>query len=111
MRDIIDFVLKTTKTQAFVPLHIPSFIGNEMSMLPKLFSQRLSRVSVNMLTNLKHLMAECCGRKRPQQVATVNGASALQVVNHCELQGLGLVIWLLRRTRLRLLPTSARHCS
>lgn len=77
MLDIIEFVRDYYQTQAFVPLHIPSFIGNEEEYVAKTIQSTFVSSVGEYVDQFEHLMAECCGSEAA--VAIVNGTSALQV--------------------------------
>ena len=77
MLDIINFVRDYYQTEAFVPLHIPSFIGNEESYVVKTIQSTFVSSVGEYVDQFEHLMAEYCDSEAA--VAIVNGTSALQV--------------------------------
>lgn len=75
--DVIDFVRSQFKTNDFIPLHAPTFIGNEKKyVLDTIDSTFVSSVGA-FVDRFEKELAEYTNAKR--SVAVVNGTSALQV--------------------------------
>lgn len=76
-KNFVDFVKKTYKTNDFIPLHEPRFLGNEKKyVIDAIDSSFVSSVGAY-VDKFEHEIQEITGAK--YAVATVNGSSALHV--------------------------------
>lgn len=87
MLDIIDFVRDYYQTEEFIPLHIPSFIGNEEEYVAKTIQSTFVSSVGEYVDQFEQVMAKYCGSEAA--VATVNGTSALQVALRIAGVGIG----------------------
>lgn len=77
MQDVIEFVRDYYQTEAFVPLHIPSFVGNEQKYVTETIKSSFVSSVGKYVDQFEEQIADYCGSEAA--VAVVNGTSALQV--------------------------------
>ena len=87
--DIISFIRNLYKTEDFLPLHEPIFIGNEKRYLNECIDSTFVSSVGKFVDRFEEMVAEFTGSR--YAVATVNGTSALHVAlkivgvdEHCE---------------------------
>lgn len=77
MQDVIEFVRDYYQTEAFVPLHVPSFVGNEQKYVTETIKSSFVSSVGKYVDQFEEQIANYCGSEAA--VAVVNGTSALQV--------------------------------
>lgn len=75
--EIIDFIRDQFKTNEFIPLHVPTFIGNEKKYVTETIESTFVSSVGKFVDRFEKELANYTGSKR--SVAVVNGTSALQV--------------------------------
>ena len=77
MQKIVDFIKETFKTQEFIPLHEPRFIGNEKNYLNDCIDSTFVSSVGKYVDSFEKEFAKTVGSKFA--IATVNGTAALHV--------------------------------
>ena len=77
MQKIVDFIKETFKTQEFIPLHEPRFIGNEKKYLNDCIDSTFVSSVGKYVDSFEKEFAKTVGSKFA--IATVNGTAALHV--------------------------------
>ncbi len=77
MRKIVDFIKQTFKTDEFIPLHEPRFIGNEKKYLNDCIDSTFVSSVGKYVDTFEKEFAKTVGSK--YAIATVNGTAALHV--------------------------------
>ncbi|WP_108063707.1 LegC family aminotransferase [Poseidonibacter lekithochrous] len=77
MQNIIEFIQKTFKSNKFIPLHEPRFIGNEKEYLNKCIDSTFVSSVGEYVDKFEEEFAKKVGSK--YAIATVNGTSALHI--------------------------------
>ncbi|QPK63123.1 LegC family aminotransferase [Methylomonas sp. LL1] len=73
----IGLVRDIYKTEAFIPLHEPRFVGNEKQYLSNVINSTFVSSVGPYVAEFEHKIADYCGAKHA--IATVNGTAALHV--------------------------------
>lgn len=76
-KDVVDFIRKIYKTDDFLPLHEPRFIGNEQKYVANTIESTFVSSVGEYVTQFENMVAEFVGAK--YAIATSNGTSALHV--------------------------------
>ncbi len=76
-KDVVDFIRKIYKTDDFLPLHEPRFIGNEQQYVTNTIESTFVSSVGEYVTQFENMVAEFVGAK--YAIATSNGTSALHV--------------------------------
>jgi len=76
-QDIVDFIRGLYKTEEFIPLHEPKFIGNEKAYVIDCIDSTFVSSVGEYVDRFEQMMADYTGAK--YAVATVNGTAALHV--------------------------------
>ena len=76
-KDVINFIQETYKTQEFIPLHEPRFIGNEKKYLNECIDSTFVSSAGKFVDEFEEKIASYTGAK--YAIATCNGTSALHV--------------------------------
>lgn len=77
MKNIVDFIKQTFKTQEFIPLHEPKFIGNEKKYLNECIDSTFVSSVGKYVDRFEKEFASFVGAK--YAIATVNGTAALHI--------------------------------
>ena len=77
MQKVVDFIKETFKTQEFIPLHEPRFIGNEKKYLNDCIDSTFVSSVVKYVDTFEKEFAVSVGSK--YAIATVNGTAALHI--------------------------------
>ena len=77
MQKIVDFIKETFKTQEFIPLHEPRFIGNEKKYLNDCIDSTFVSSVGKYVDTFEKEFAKTVGSKFA--IATVNGTAALHI--------------------------------
>ncbi|MDT8338773.1 MAG: LegC family aminotransferase [Sulfurimonas sp.] len=77
MQEIVNFIKQTFKTQEFIPLHEPRFVGNEKKYLNECIDSTFVSSVGKFVDEFEKKIAEFTGAK--YAVATTNGTSALHI--------------------------------
>ncbi|MCG3685606.1 LegC family aminotransferase [Aliarcobacter butzleri] len=77
MQKIVDFIKETFKTQEFIPLHEPKFIGNEKKYLNECIDSTFVSSVGKYVDRFEKEFASFVGAK--YAIATVNGTAALHI--------------------------------
>ncbi|RBQ30137.1 LegC family aminotransferase [Aliarcobacter vitoriensis] len=77
MKNIIDFIKQTFKTEEFIPLHEPRFIGNEKKYLNECIDSTFVSSVGKYVDRFEKDFASYVGAK--YAIATVNGTAALHI--------------------------------
>ncbi|MGJ0308745.1 LegC family aminotransferase [Aliarcobacter cryaerophilus] len=77
MQKIVDFIKETFKTQEFIPLHEPRFIGNEKKYLNECIDSTFVSSVGKYVDTFEKEFAKTVGSKFA--IATVNGTAALHI--------------------------------
>ena len=75
--ELISFIREVYKTDAFIPLHAPVFLGNEKKYLNECVDSTFVSSVGKFVDQFESMIAEFVGAK--YAIATVNGTAALQV--------------------------------
>ena len=76
-KDIVDFVHQLYKTEEFVPLHVPRFVGNEKKYLNECIDTTFVSSVGKFVDRFEEMVAEYTGAKKA--VVCVNGTNALHM--------------------------------
>ena len=76
-KDVINFIQETYKTQEFIPLHEPKFIGNEKKYLNECIDSTFVSSVGKFVDKFEEKIANYTGTK--YAIATSNGTSALHI--------------------------------
>ncbi len=76
-KDVVDFIRKIYKTDDFLPLHEPRFIGNEQKYVANTIESTFVSSVGEYVTQFENMVAEFVGAK--YAIATSNGTSALHI--------------------------------
>ena len=77
MQKIVDFIKETFKTEEFLPLHEPKFIGNEKKYLNDCIDSTFVSSVGKYVDRFEKEFAKTVGSKFA--IATVNGTAALHI--------------------------------
>ncbi|MBD3831593.1 MAG: DegT/DnrJ/EryC1/StrS family aminotransferase, partial [Arcobacter sp.] len=77
MQKTVDFIKKTFKTNEFIPLHEPRFIGNEKNYLNDCIDSTFVSSVGKYVDTFEKEFAKTVGSK--YAIATVNGTAALHI--------------------------------
>lgn len=81
MKHIIDFIRSQFKTpEAFIPLHVPVFVGNEKAYLNECIDSTFVSSVGKFVNQFEAQMQELTGAK--YAIATMNGTAALHIALH-----------------------------
>lgn len=76
-KDIVDFVHQLYKTEEFVPLHVPRFVGNEKKYLNECIDTTFVSSVGKFVDRFEEMVTEYTGAKKA--VVCVNGTNALHM--------------------------------
>ena len=76
-KDVINFIQETYKTQEFIPLHEPKFIGNEKKYLNECIDSTFVSSVGKFVDKFEEKIANYTGTK--YAISTSNGTSALHI--------------------------------
>jgi len=77
MQNVIEFIRAIYKTNAFIPLHVPKFIGNEKKYVDDAIASTIVSSVGEYVNRFEEMICQITGSH--YTVATVNGTSALHI--------------------------------
>lgn len=77
MQNVIEFIREIYKTDAFIPLHVPKFIGNEKKYVDDAIESTIVSSVGKYVNRFEEMICQVTGAH--YTVATVNGTSALHI--------------------------------